>query len=178
MNCSGPGGGSHIVLVGILSDTHDQVRRTKLAVAKLKAAGAEALLHCGDITIADVVYECGNLPSYFVFGNCDFDRDGLRKAILTIGATCLEAGDVVALAGRKVAITHGDSEREIRRLKSSNPDYFLSGHTHRINDVNYGSMRCINPGALHRASTWTVVLLDLVRDDLKVLPISDAPMQD
>ena len=63
------------MLIGILSDTHDQAERTKVAVATLASAGAEALFHCGDITTADVVYECGLLPTYFVFGNCDFDLD-------------------------------------------------------------------------------------------------------
>ena len=51
------------MLIGILSDTHDQAGRTKVAVATLASAGAEALFHCGDITTADVVYECGTLPA-------------------------------------------------------------------------------------------------------------------
>ena len=59
--------------IGILSDTHDQVQRTKSAVAMLVEGGAETLIHCGDLTIADVVDECSVLPCYFVFGNCDYD---------------------------------------------------------------------------------------------------------
>ena len=62
------------MLIGIISDTHDQVLRTKTAVSVLAAHGAQALIHCGDLTIAEVVYECSIQPAYFVFGNCDFDR--------------------------------------------------------------------------------------------------------
>ena len=43
--------------VGILSDTHDQVARTQSAITQLLAAGAEVLIHCGDITVPEVVYE-------------------------------------------------------------------------------------------------------------------------
>ena len=166
------------MLVGVISDTHDQVRRTKRAVAALKAAGAKALFHCGDITVAEVVFECFNIPGYFVFGNCDFDREGLRRAINSIGGSCLERGDIVTLAGRRIGITHGDSERELHRLAGSQPDYLLSGHTHRMNDQQKGPTRHINPGALHRASMWTVALLDLASDRLKMVTISNDSMQD
>jgi predicted phosphodiesterase len=51
--------------IGILSDTHDQVARTGRAVAALVARGAEALVHCGDLTGPDLVYECCVLPCYY-----------------------------------------------------------------------------------------------------------------
>jgi putative phosphoesterase len=165
------------VLIGILSDTHDQTQRTKTAVAALLAAGAEALIHCGDITIADVVYECCKVPSYFVFGNCDFDRESLRQAMALIGGTCLERGGLITLAGRRIAITHGDSDQEIRRLTALQPDYLFSGHTHRSSDVKKGPTRHINPGALHRASTWTIGILNLATNHLTVLPIINDSMQ-
>jgi putative phosphoesterase len=167
-----------IVLIGILSDTHDQVRRTGLAVAMLRAAGAEALFHCGDITIGDVVHECCNIPGYFVFGNCDGDRKGLRAAIDAIGGVCLEQGGLVSLAGRRIAITHGDSETELRRLVAQKPDYLLSGHTHRFCDVERESVRHINPGALHRATQWTVAILDTASNRLQLLPVSNGSMGD
>ena len=94
---------------GILSDTHDRVERTKAGVGLLVNAGAEALIHCGDITIPEVVYELAPLPSYFVFGNCDFDLDELRRAIASIGGTCLERGGLIERDGRRLAVTHGDS---------------------------------------------------------------------
>jgi predicted phosphodiesterase len=35
------------MLVGILSDTHDNIRTAAAGVAALKEAGAEHFLHCG-----------------------------------------------------------------------------------------------------------------------------------
>src|SRR5206468_4859603 len=85
--------------LGILSDTHDEVERTSRAVAALVGAGAEALVHCGDLTVPEVVLECGGLPSYFVFGNNDFDRDGLLRAMALVGGRGLGRGGVVTLDG-------------------------------------------------------------------------------
>ena len=112
---------SPIMHIGILSDTHDQVQRTRAAVAMLIDKGAEILIHCGDLTTADVVRECSSIPCFFVFGNCDYDREGLRQAITLGGGTCLERGGLITVEGRRLAVTHGDSEPG-----SSTPDGTLS----------------------------------------------------
>ncbi len=111
--------------IGIISDTHDQVARTATAVALLVAEGAEALVHCGDLTVPEVVHECARLPSYYVFGNNDFDEDDLRRAMAETGGVCLGRGGMVALGGRRVAVTHGDRDAEVRRLIRLGPDYLL-----------------------------------------------------
>ena len=159
------------MLLGILSDTHDRIERTKAGVAVLVNAGAETLIHCGDITIPEVVYELASLPSYFVFGNCDFDLDELRRSIAAIGGVCLERGGLIDLDGRRVAVTHGDSSQELARLEAQRPDYLFSGHTHKALDVRRGPTRFINPGALHRAATWTVALLDGSNGRLEALQV-------
>lgn len=157
--------------IGIMSDTHDQVGRTKIAANLLRDRGAEALIHCGDLTTPDVVYECAVLPSHFVFGNCDCDCDALERAMATIGGVCLGRGGLVTLDGRTLAVTHGDSYEELQRLEHAKPDFLFSGHTHRMIDEWRGGIRCINPGALHRAPFWSVTLLDLETDVLEILRI-------
>lgn len=157
--------------IGILSDTHDRRERAARAVSLLVEAGAEALIHCGDLTIPDVVYECAPLPSFFVFGNNDYDEDGIRQAIDAIDGVCLGWGGEIVLGGKRIAVTHGDLRREIGRLMAAAPDYFLFGHSHVPSDDRDGPTRRINPGALHRAEQWTVALLDLERDDLTFLRV-------
>lgn len=157
--------------VGVLSDTHDQRTRTAAAVRRLRDEGANVLIHCGDLTSPDIVYECADLLSYFVFGNNDFDERGLRRAITDIGGVCLERSGEVLLAERRIAVNHGDLEVEVRRVAARNPDYLLYGHSHKASDERVGTTRWINPGALHRAKTWTVALLDLETDGLKFLQI-------
>jgi putative phosphoesterase len=164
------------MLIGILSDTHDQVERTRLAVSLLITEGASVLFHCGDYTSAEVVYECCRVPSYFVFGNCDDDPESLRGAIAAIGGTCLERGGLVTLGGMRIAITHGDSDFELKRLTALRPDYLFTGHTHRSVVAQKGPTRWINPGALHRAPSWTVALLDTASNHVRMLPIINAKM--
>lgn len=150
------------MLIGLISDTHDQARRTGRAAWALKSEGIEALVHCGDLTRPEMVYECAlGLPTYFVFGNNDDDRPGLKRAIESVGGVCLGDGGIVSLADRKIAITHGHIPAEVRRLARAGPDFVLYGHSHLRADDLDGSTRWINPGALHRAREWTVALLDL-----------------
>ncbi len=85
--------------IGILSDTHDQVERTARAVAALVGAGAEVLIHCGDITGPAVVRECAGLPSYYVFGNNDYDQDGLGGRSGHGRRSCLGGGGGSSSAG-------------------------------------------------------------------------------
>ncbi|WP_165226481.1 metallophosphoesterase family protein [Aquisphaera insulae] len=162
------------MLIGLLSDTHDQVERTRDAVRELKELGVMALIHCGDLTTADVVDACAGVPGYFVFGNCDYDRRGLEVAIAAIGGTCLGDGDLITLAGRRIAVTHGHLDTQVGRLLDLKPEFFFYGHTHRREDAMKGPTRWINPGALHRANPWTMATLDLATDRLDVLTIGTA----
>ncbi|MHB1561129.1 MAG: metallophosphoesterase family protein [Isosphaeraceae bacterium] len=162
--------------IGILSDTHDQIARTRAAVRLLVDSGARTLIHCGDITIPEVVYEMAPLPSHFVFGNCDFDLPELRAAIQAIDGTCLEKGGLIELGGCRLAVTHGDSHRELAGLTARRPDYLFAGHTHKAADVVREGTRFINPGALHRASRWTVGVLDLDSGRFEHLVVGSSPM--
>lgn len=159
------------MLVGIISDTHDRLTRTISAVELLVAAGAEALIHCGDLTGPDIVRACGVLPSYYVFGNGDEDEGLLRRAIAEVDGVCLGFGGEITLAGKRIAVTHSHLTKELRRLEAAQPDYLLFGHSHRATDRREGAARWINPGALHRATTYTVALLDLQADTVKFVTV-------
>jgi putative phosphoesterase len=157
--------------IGILSDTHDRLDRTISAVTLLQEAGAEALIHCGDLTGPDIVSACGVLPSWFVFGNNDDDWPMLRLTMKLSNAVSLEWGGEIALAGKRIAVTHGHMHKDVRRLLAARPDYLLSGHSHLLADEMHDGVRRINPGALYRADRFTVALLDLATDDLKFLDV-------
>lgn len=157
--------------IGILSDTHDHRKRTARAVERLRAEGAEALVHCGDLTGPEIVYECAGFPCYFVFGNNDYGEEALRFAMGAIGGTCLGWAGEIALGGKRIAVAHGDLAGEVRRLAAAGPDYLLYGHTHVPADRREGPTRWINPGALHRAAEHTVAILDLDADGLRFLKI-------
>lgn len=158
--------------VGIISDTHDAFDRTRFAVELLKSEGADLLVHCGDFINADIVAECSLLPLYFVFGNNDCDSvPSLRNAADEYNATCLGwVGEFMA-DGKRIGVVHGHLTSDLRPLLKSQPDYLLSGHSHIRRDWHEGKTRRINPGALFRATEYTVALLDLAKDDVRFLPI-------
>jgi putative phosphoesterase len=157
--------------IGILSDTHDKLGRALTAVERLVAEGAEVLIHCGDLCEPEIVYALERLPSYFVFGNNEWDLAGLRRAARDTGSTCLEWGGTIELAKKRIAVTHGHLDKELRRLMQTNPDYLLTGHSHIQHDYREGPTRRINPGALHRAAEFSVAVLDLKSDELRFLAI-------
>ena len=161
------------MLVGILSDTHDQRKRTETAVAMLRDAGAEALIHCGDLVEPDLITLFEGMPFALVFGNNDlYYMAEIRETLKTIDkAVCLDWGGEIEFGGKRIAVTHGHQYQIYKQLLEAKPDYLLSGHTHVAMDSGKGTTRLINPGALHRASPLTVALLDLKEDQIQFLNV-------
>lgn len=160
------------MLVGIISDTHDALDRTRRAVDLLAGAGAEALVHGGDFTTPAVLEACLALPLTFVYGNNDADAvPDLRAAADAGGATCLEWGGVAELGGRLVGVAHGHMTADIRRVLALRPDFLLTGHSHETHDRVENGVRRLNPGALFRAAAYTVMVLDLATDEARLLPV-------
>ncbi len=162
------------MIIGILADTHDEVARTRQAVALLREAGAAVLVHCGDLIGRDIVQACSQLPFYFVFGNHDADMvSELESSAEEYGATCLGWGGEFSVANKRIGVVHGHLTSDLKPILASQPDYLLSGHSHSSHDFHFGPTRRINPGALHRSEVFSVATLDLARDKLEfhvVLP--------
>ena len=160
------------MLLGIVSDTHDRLERTTRAVALLCQKGATNLIHCGDLTGPQIVHACAALPCTYVFGNNDYRVNELRQAIEETGGQNLEQGGLLTMHGKRIGVTHGHHAQTFLRLVADEPDYLLFGHSHFPLDDRDGRTRHINPGALHRAASYTVALLDLERDLLEFLTVS------
>jgi putative phosphoesterase len=162
------------VKLGILSDSHDQTSTAIEAVHLLRLAGAQQLIHCGDVggtQILDVL--AGMSGSVFVFGNTDYDREELSNYAKLIGVRCGGVSTILEIAGKRIGVTHGDDPRQLARLTRPDQqvDYLLTGHTHIRHDRRSGDIRLINPGALHRAPKKTVATLDLLTDELVYLTL-------
>lgn len=160
------------MLLGILSDTHNDLIRARNAVEILKSEGADSLAHCGDLASPDVLEICCVLPCYFIFGNHDADTvPDLRAAAGRLGARCLGwAGEFLA-DGKRVAMAHGHMQSDLNDVLAANPDYLLCGHSHMAQDRMMGSTRRINPGALFRADKYSVAILDPGKDELRFISV-------
>ena len=175
MESLGSSGGisADVTVLGILSDTHDRVAAAAAGIATLRAAGAQFLIHCGDVGGESILDLLAGIPSVCVWGNCDFDRAGLVQYAGELGIHC--AGDFAELrcSGKQIAVTHGDNPRLLRQLIERDPpyDYLFHGHTHVADDERLGRLRIVNPGALHRAAQKTVALVDLNTDTVRHLTV-------
>ncbi len=135
--------GVRSVRVGILGDTHGDLRTARLLLGRLGAI--EALLHTGDY-YDDAMQmarwpELRGIPVHAVLGNGDYALDGPRQVTLQ-------------LAGRKVMLVHGhqhDVKRGLTRLvqgaRSLAPDAVVFGHTHVAGIFHEQGLLLINPGS-------------------------------
>jgi putative phosphoesterase len=165
------------MLLGILSDTHDRYEMMAAAVRALRERGAVYFIHCGDLCEPNMLDNLAGLPSAFVWGNCDFDRTGLQRYGEAIGVHCYGAFGDLELAGKRIALLHGDDRTRLDQvIRAQSHDYLFHGHTHLRRDDRIRKTRVINPGALHRATEKTAALLDLEAEKLEYLKI--VPPQD
>jgi len=142
------------------------------AVEVLRGRGAQYFLHCGDVGSEHILDYLAGLPAAFVWGNNDWDRAELQRYSEGLRITCYGTFGDFELDGKRFALIHGDDFKlKHRLLGEQRHDYLLLGHTHVPDDTRVGRVRCINPGALHRARQKTVALLDTATDELTFIPV-------
>jgi uncharacterized protein len=172
----GPWVQSTRMILGILSDTHGRVEATRSAVEMLTRRGARMLIHCGDVGSEGILDCLVGTRSLFVFGNCDWDRDSLRRHARITGVSCFDGLADLEIDGKHLAVIHGDNAAIKRQLlEAQTYDYLLQGHTHQRNDATFGRTRLINPGAIHRANPRSAALLNLADNKLEFIEVFPEP---
>jgi putative phosphoesterase len=158
--------------IGILSDSHGNTAMVVQALDLLRDRGIQIILHCGDIDDASTVYLFESFTTHFVYGNCDHDHSGIRRAVIDAGMTLHEPFGNLELDGKKIAFMHGDDVRLFQRVEQSGEfDYLFYGHTHKAAEHWTGKTRVINPGALHRARPKTILILDVAAGETESLVV-------
>lgn len=134
----------------IISDTHDAVFSTKDVLEKIKDAGVDTIIHCGDMTNAMTAALFHDFCIYHAWGNCDYDTVGLKFAV----QECLPGSRSDrwikgVFDGKLFAAVHEQHSAIFSGLMDSGQfDYIFVGHTHRKSDQTAGKTRVINPGAI------------------------------
>lgn len=160
------------MLIGILSDTHENEPAIQAALALLKRYPLEFIVHCGDIISPPVLENFEGFNVRFVFGNNDGEEDGLRAKAKQLGLGPIEDELTFSALGKAFHVYHGTSARHLQKLIDSQQyDYILTGHTHVVRDETIGKTRVINPGALFRAPRYTCAVLDIATSRLEILDI-------
>ena len=164
--------------VCIVSDSHDRAAPLHDAVRAARDAGAEAVIHCGDVIGAHTLRPllALGLPIHVVHGNnlgdalamarLDGDSDGLLR---------YHGGDAdLALGGRRIYVTH--HPRHARGLACTGDfDLVCCGHSHeagvvRQPNIKGGSTWLVNPGTvagIGAPATWVLGDLAALRFDVR-----------
>lgn len=159
-------------MIGIISDTHDNVPNIINAVEVFKKKRVSFVIHLGDIISPASVNFFKGLNMKFIKGNCDGDIDHLKKKCADIGAEFLGDFAMLEIKGKKLALYHGTDQNRLAELIGSGKyDYVLHGHTHKKRDNKINSTRVINPGAHYYKCENTIILLDLDKDKVEFVDV-------
>ena len=149
--------------IGIVSDTHDQLRNVAEIVAIFERAGVARVVHTGDITQPKTLRAFAGLstPLIGVYGNNDREREGLTLACSETGAHFVDGPRELLWANRRILVIHDPKDLSAARLRDC--DVLLHGHEHRPTYEHRENTLIINPGecAGHMKGFNAVGVLDL-----------------
>ena len=160
--------------IGLLSDSHGRAATTRRGVEALLQAGAQRLIHLGDVGTVEVIDAlCVNrpgtddqIPAHLVFGNTDWDLDALEEYAHDLDVQIDHPAGRLPVESGELAFCHGHESEPMQRSLADGVAYLCHGHTHRRADERSGATRIVNPGALFRAQAYSVALLDTATDEL------------
>ena len=149
-------------MIGVMSDSHDNVTQVRKAVTLFKDAGCDLVLHAGDVIAPFAARELAALgcPVKAVFGNCDGEKQGLEMALEKFGEI-QDAPLLLAHSGHRILLVH--YHFSVATYASSGKyDVIIFGHTHKPDIRRAGKTILLNPG---EAGGWlsgksTVALLN------------------
>lgn len=151
-----------IYIIGLMSDSHDNIKAIKKAVEYFNSENVELVMHAGDLISPFTAQEFIKLDSTFiaVYGNNDGEREGLRLAYHNM--CYLEDFKEISIEKRQIALFHGTNEALVESLSNSGKyDVVIHGHTHQM-EIKKEETLTINPGETcgYLTEDKTVVLLD------------------
>ena len=164
------------MIVGLLSDTHDNLPLIDEAIKKLNEMEVELVLHAGDYISPFVAEHFKQLkaPLIGVFGNNDGDRTLLKKKFAELGADIRGRFAFVLVDGLRIALVHGD-ETELMRslLELESHDVLVCGHTHEAKAYRKGGTLVINPGEAcgYLSGKPTISILDTQTLEVKTIQL-------
>ena len=155
----------------ILSDSHDNRPLLEAAVRDAQTAGAEAVLHCGDVVAPSTleVLRPFNLPVHVIHGNNVGDSYMMgRIASQATNQTTYYGQDAgIELCGRRIFLVHYPHYAEAMAT-TGDWDLVCCGHDHTvdirsIDNIAGKSTWLVNPGTvggIKAPATWVLGDLD------------------
>jgi putative phosphoesterase len=166
------------MLVGLMSDTHDNLPLVEKAVRKLNEEKVRLVLHAGDYVAPFVIPRLSGLRVKLigVFGNNDGDKELLKKRfnenpMLEIHGNFAS----VKVDEIRVALLHGSEEELLKALIESEAfDVVVYGHTHKAEIYRKGKTLIVNPGEVcgYLTGKATIALLDTEKLEARIVELT------
>jgi len=167
----------------IVSDSHDNRPLLEAAIRDAKAAGAEAILHCGDVVAPSTleVLKPFNLPAHVIHGNNtgDLYMMGLIAAKLSNRTTYYGQDAGIELDGRHIFMVHYP-HYAAAMAATGDWDLVCCGHDHKagirtIPNMSGNTTLLVNPGTvggIKAPATWVLGDLDTMTFEIHELSTS------
>lgn len=167
------------MLIGIISDTHENMQAIDKAVETFNSKNIQLVFHAGDIIspITFSHFDKLNCPIHLVFGNNDGEKQMLKEKYSKRGSIIQNPPFEYELDedGKKIKfiIFHSPPQNIEDLAKSGEYDYIIYGHTHKKDLRTVGKTTIINPG---EAGGWlfgekTIAILDTKTKNVEFLEL-------
>ncbi|MEM4576293.1 MAG: metallophosphoesterase [Candidatus Nezhaarchaeales archaeon] len=137
------------MLIGLISDTHDNLPAITEAVKHFNSMRVGLVLHAGDYVAPFTFNAYRELKCRLVgvFGNVDGDRRLLRERFSSLNFKVENEFEEVEVEGTKIALLHGVHQQIVEALALSGKyDVVVHGHTHVKRLERIGKTLVVNPG--------------------------------
>jgi uncharacterized protein len=163
------------MILGVISDSHDNLTNIKKAVSLFTARGVEAVLHGGDFCSPFTLAEFKPLAEkgvkmHAVFGNNDGDRMLLARRGDGF-CTFQDGACVLSLGGRRIVLMHYPDIAE-DLFRAGTFDLVICGHNHKAR-LEGESRKLLNPGTVsgYLAERATAAIVDTANMSVEIVTL-------
>ena len=144
------------MIIGVVSDSHDNIHLLRKALKSLVDHKVEMVIHLGDIispfSVKLMKEVLGGVPVVAVKGNNDGDVYQIAQLFSKYNWQFYSEPTIVNLGNRRILLLHGYGSVENTRslawalLQALDIDAVLYGHTHQIEVEKRNEKLILNPG--------------------------------
>ena len=143
------------MIIGVLSDIHDNLKNLELALAKMGELNVGEIVFCGDFCSPFAAKKLAetNLPIHAVFGNNDGDRFTIQKVVSPFPKFKIHGeyiGDLdsqLVIDRIKIGVTHYPFYAKTM-IKTGWYNIVCYGHNHKADKQLFAGNLMLNPGEI------------------------------
>lgn len=165
------------MLIGLVSDTHDNLPMVDKAIRRLNEEKVELVLHAGDYVAPFVIPRFKELKARMigVFGNNDGDHEYLKKRFSEQAKLEIRQDFAkIVIRELKIALLHGTDKEILEALIGSGSfDLLVHGHSHDARVYEVGKTLVVNPGEVcgYLTGRSTIAIFDTTKREARIIEL-------